>query len=103
MSGPLSNGSFVLSWRGVESGERDDEYLRLESFSKQLGGFAIEIYLVCILCPFRRRQNQYKVLLNDHLYPAVKYFYPDMRGLFHSRPHSQGTERINEEEALYPG
>ncbi len=26
--------------------------------------------------------NQYKVVLSDHLYPMMKYFYPDGSGLF---------------------
>ena len=36
------------------------------------------------LVPLEERvtANQYKVVLNDHLYPMMKHFYPDGSGLF---------------------
>lgn len=57
------------------------------------------VYLFCChgLSPLvhlegRVTANRYKILLNDHLYPKMKHFYPDANGLFRddSDPHPHG-------------
>lgn len=50
-----------------------------------LGG----ILLVCFIstCLLRGKSaNQYKVILNDHLYPVMRHSYPNGTGLFQGDP-----------------